>query len=169
MAKKPRNKAYRPKAVTPNSALLMKLPLSPDTAKRLTSKTVNGLLRMRLGEKNMHDMLGAVIFFGVAWMAADRMTATDELRDVFGRAIIALEDDLKTSGPLLPETFDQCSDASQLVFEVLKRISTIEYIEYAQKLKNEGVLPLVDQVLNEIEEKGRKGLIVAGEAPVFQA
>lgn len=158
MAKKPRNKTYRPKRVAANKALLTRLPISPDIAKSLTSKMLAGLMHMRMAEKNVHDLLAAVVYFGTVWMASDRMDETDALRNIFGRAIIALEDDLKADGPLAAETLDICTDAAQLGRQVLMHLTTIEFVEISTTLKKDGVLPIVDAALEEISvhrEQGR--------------
>ena len=165
MTKKPRKKHYRPKPVSANKGLLRNLPISPDLAKKQTKHMVAALLRMRMTGKTVHDMTGCVIFFGIAWIASDRMNETEALRAIFEKAIVALETDLKSEGVLSPEAFEICSDAADLVYELLIRLTTTEYLELSDKLRDEGFLPLVDSALAAIEGKANNSSLPLGNAP----
>lgn len=165
MAKKPRKKSYRPRDAKPNKVLFRKLPISPDIAKGLMNKVLTELIGMRMTEKNEHDLYSALIFFGVAWKAADQMENTDELREVFEGAIEAIEKDLETDGALQPETLDVCSKAAPLGYEVMIRISTEEYLEFSSSMRDDGACPLADRVFEAIRDAAKAGRIPSGEAP----
>lgn len=143
----------------------MKLPISPDIAKGLMNKVLSALIRMRLTEKNVHDLFSTVIYLGVVWRASDRMDETAALREVFVQAIEAVESDLSIGGPLTPEVLDICTDAVKLGYEVLIRISTVEYIAISHALRDDGECPLADRVLSAVQDCGESGRIPAGDFP----
>lgn len=160
--KKPRRKSYRPGKVTSASPLLLALPLADETVQRIMTKARQRLVRMRLSVKTVYDLLAVTVTYGCAWLAAERTEQTEELRLLFDEVVRMMAEECRTEGPLSPEAYQTAMERLELVEQLIRCLTTNEYLAYVKMVRDEKVYPLADDTLNAIEEAGNEGRLPEG-------
>lgn len=104
------------------------------------------MLRLRLSGFNGKDLTALVVCFGEAWLLAGQMEQRDSLRNILETGVQTLgKSILQGTSDFQDSTFDTLLELTSLTSAIVAASTKKEYLLACDTLKNDGVVPFVDE------------------------